>query len=133
MTDIFGDFRRLVIAALDDLAARGALPSGLDAARVAVEPPRDPAHGDLATNAAMVLAGQAKQNPMALAEKLANALSGRELESAFYKGSDFTVTITRPGFLNLRLDPSLWHAQLRAILQVGTAYGDSDLGSGERV
>ena len=57
VNNIFGDFRRLVIAALDDLAARGALPSGLDFTRVAVEPPRDPAHGDLATNAAMVLAG----------------------------------------------------------------------------
>ncbi len=72
--NIFGDFRRLVIAALDDLAARGALPSGLDFARVAVEPPRDPAHGDLATNAAMVLAGAAKQNPMALAEMIAASL-----------------------------------------------------------
>ena len=63
MTDIFGDFRRLVIAALDDLAARGELPSGLDFGRVAVEPPRDPAHGDLATNAAMVLAGKCQAMP----------------------------------------------------------------------
>src|SRR4051794_8840846 len=131
MTDIFGDFRRLVIAALDDLAARGALPSGLDLSRVAVEPPRDPAHGDLATNAAMVLAGQAKQNPMALAEQLVAALSGRELKSAFYSGGGFTVTVTRPGFLNVRLDPVVWHAQLRAILHAGTAYGDSDFEGGE--
>jgi arginyl-tRNA synthetase len=131
MTDIFGDFRRLVIAALDDLAARGALPGGLDFGRVAVEPPRDPAHGDLATNAAMVLAGQAKQNPMALAEKIAAALSGRELASAGYRGGDFTVSATRPGFLNIRLDPAVWHTQLRAILQAGTGYGDADLGGGE--
>ncbi|HEX2150755.1 MAG TPA: arginine--tRNA ligase, partial [Stellaceae bacterium] len=133
MNNIFGDFRRLVIAALDDLAAQGALPSGLDFGRVAVEPPRDPAHGDLATNAAMVLAGAAKQNPMALAQRIADALSGRELESAGYKGSGFTVTATRPGFLNVRLDPAVWHAQLRAILRAGTAYGDNDLGRGERV
>ena len=74
---------------------RGALPSGLDFARVAVEPPRDPAHGDLATNAAMVLAGAVKQNPMALAEMIAASLSGRELESAGYRGSGFTaLTIT---------------------------------------
>src|SRR3954454_4537557 len=106
MANIFGDFRRVLLSALDDLVAEGALPSGLDVARVAVEPPRDPAHGDLATNAAMVLAGQAKQNPMALAEKLADALSGRELQSAFYKGGGFTVTVTRPGFLNVRLDPA---------------------------
>src|SRR5689334_20717943 len=131
MTNIFGDFRRLVIAALDDLAAQGVLPSGLDIARVAVEPPRDPAHGDLATNAAMVLAGQAKQNPMALAETLAASLAGRELESAGYKGGGFTVTAARPGFLNVRLEPPVWHAQLRAILHAGTAYGDADLGGGE--
>ena len=133
MTNIFGDFRRLVIAALDDLAAQGDLPSGLDFGRVAVEPPRDPAHGDLSTNAAMVLARDAKQNPMALAERIAASLSERELESAGYKGSGFTVTATRPGFINVRLDPAVWHAQLRAILRAGAAYGDTDLGGGERV
>jgi arginyl-tRNA synthetase len=133
MTDIFGDFRHLVIAALNDLAAQGALPSGLDFGRVAVEPPRDPAHGDLATNAAMVLAGQVKRNPMALAELIAAALSGRALESAGYRGGDFTVTAARPGFLNITLDPEVWHAQLRAILRTGTAYGDGDLGGGEKV
>ena len=53
MTDIFADFRRLVLAALDELAAKGGLPRGLDSSRVAVELPRDPAHGDLSTNAAM--------------------------------------------------------------------------------
>src|SRR3954466_2940494 len=119
MTDIFGDFRRLVIAALDDLAASGVLPSGLDVARVAVEPPRDPTHGDLATNAAMVLAGRAKQNPMALAEHIAAALSGRELKTAGYLGSGFTVAAARPGFLNIKLDPAVWHAQLRAVLRAG--------------
>ncbi len=131
--NIFADFRRLVIAALDDLAAAGTLPPGLDFGRVAVEPPRDAAHGDLATNAAMVLAGPAKQNPMALAERIAAALSGRALESAGYTGSGFTVTAQRPGFLNVRLDPAVWHAQLRAILLAGTAYGDTDLGRGEKV
>ncbi|MGE3783203.1 MAG: arginine--tRNA ligase [Alphaproteobacteria bacterium] len=133
MTDIFAGFRRLVIAALEELAARGSLPMGLDFGRVAVEPPRDPAHGDLATNAAMVLAGPAKQNPMALAELIAAALSGRMLETAGYRGSGFTVTAQRPGFLNVRLDPAVWHAQLRAVLLAGTAYGDTDLGRGEPV
>ena len=133
MTDIFGDFRRLVIAALDELAAQGALPAGLDYGRVAVEPPRDAAHGDLATNAAMVLAGATKQNPMALAEKIAAALAGRELVSGDYRGRGFAVAAARPGFLNIRLDPAVWQAQLRAILQAGTAYGDSTLGGGEKV
>ena len=71
MTDIFADFRRLVLAALDELAAKGGLPHGLDSRRVAVELPRDPAHGDLSTNAAMVLAGAVKENPMVLAQRIA--------------------------------------------------------------
>src|SRR4051812_43840463 len=100
--NIFADFRGLVLAALDDLVGVGELPGGLDFGRVAVEPPRDPAHGDLATNAAMVLAGPLKQNPMALAEKIGAALAGRELESAGYRGTGFAVSAARPGFLNIR-------------------------------
>ncbi|HZK90011.1 MAG TPA: arginine--tRNA ligase [Stellaceae bacterium] len=134
MSDIFGDFRRLVLAALNDLAAAGALPSGLDAARVAVEPPRDPSHGDLSTNAAMVLAGQVKQNPMELAEAIAAALAGRDLTSAGYRGSGFSAAVAKPGFINIRLVDKVWHAQLRAILEAGTAYGDSPgVGAGPRV
>src|SRR5438105_154284 len=115
MTDIFGDFRRLVLAALGDLEAQGALPPGFDFHRVAVEPPRDPSHGDLATNAAMVLASAAKQNPMALAEQLAAALAGWELTTGDYRGHGFTATAARPGFLNIRFEPAVWYAQLRAI------------------
>jgi len=74
MTNIFADFRRVVLTALDDLKERGDLPGGLDFGRVAVEPPRDPSHGDLATNAAMVLAGTARENPIALADRIAAAL-----------------------------------------------------------
>src|SRR5947208_618455 len=133
MANIFGDFRRVLLSALDDLVAEGALPAGLDVARVAVEPPRDPAHGDLATNAAMVLAGAVKQNPMVLAEKIAAALHGRELATGDYRGSGFSVHAVKPGFLNIRLDPTVWHAQLRAILEAGTAYGDSSVGQNQRV
>jgi arginyl-tRNA synthetase len=133
MADIFGDFRRLVVAVLDGLAAAGVLPAGLDFARVAVEPPRDPSHGDLSTNAAMVLAGQVKQNPLALAEKIAAALSAQELATADYRGSGFTAEVAKPGFINIRLEPAVWHAQLRAILEAGTAYGDSAIGAGKNV
>jgi arginyl-tRNA synthetase len=133
MGDIFGDFRRLVLAALNDLTAAGTLPPGLDFARVAVEPPRDQAHGDLSTNAAMVLAGQAKRNPLELAEAIAGALASRELATADYRGSGFTAAVARPGFINIRLDPAIWHAQLRLILAAGVAYGDSDAGAGRRV
>ncbi len=133
MTNLYSDFRRLVVAALDDLVQQGALPPGLDFSRVAVEPPRDPAHGDLATNAAMVLAGPLKENPMALAERIAGALTGRELATGAYRGAGFTVAAARPGFINIKLDPPVWHAQLRAILHAGTSFGDSEIGGSERV
>jgi len=133
MTNIFSDFRRLVMAAIDDLAAGGALPPELEFSRVAVEPPRDPAHGDLATNAAMVLAGALKENPMVLAERITAALKGRGLVTGDYRGSGFTVAAAKPGFINIRLAPEVWHAQLRAILRAGTVFGDSPVGGGERV
>jgi arginyl-tRNA synthetase len=133
MTNIFTDFRRLVVAAIEDLAATGALPPGIDLAHVTVEPPRDPAHGDLASNAAMVLARSASENPMRLAERITGALVGRELISGDYQGSGFTATVARPGFINVELAPEVWHAQLRAILRAGTAFGDSAVGRGERV
>lgn len=133
MTNIFADFRRVVLTALDDLKERGDLPGGLDFGRVAVEPPRDPSHGDLATNAAMVLAGTARENPIALAGRIAAALAGRELITGDYRGPGFTAAPARPGFINIKLDPEVWHAQLRAILRAGTGFGDSTLGTGERV
>ncbi len=133
MTNIFADFRRVVLAAIEDLVANRELPAGLDLRRVAVELPRDPAHGDLATNAAMVLAGTLKQNPMALAERIAAALAGRELVTGDYRGPGFTAAPAKPGFINIRFVPEIWHAQLRAILRAGTAFGDSHIGRGEPV
>jgi arginyl-tRNA synthetase len=133
MTNIFSDFRRLVVAALDELAADGGLPRGLDFSRVTVEPPRDPAHGDLATNAAMVLAGVVKEKPMALADRIGAAIVRRELTTGDYRGSGFTIAPAKPGFINVRLAAEVWRAQLRAILQAGTAFGDSTLGGGERM
>jgi arginyl-tRNA synthetase len=133
MTNIFTDFRRLIVAAIEDLAAAGALQPGIDLSRVTVEPPRIPAHGDLASNAAMVLARSASENPMQLAERIASALVGRELVSGDYQGSGFTATVARPGFINVELAPEVWHAQLRAILRGGAGFGDAPLGSGEPV
>ena len=133
MVNIFSDFRGLVLTALDDLAVQGGLPRGLDFGRVTVEPPRDPAHGDLATNAAMVLAGPVRENPMALAERIAAALVGRELITGDYRGTGFTAAPARPGFINIRLNPEVWHAQLRAILRAGTVFADSAIGRDERV
>ena len=133
MSNIFQDVRWLVIAAIDDLVGQGTLPQGLDLARVAIEPTRDPAHGDLATNAAMVLAGAVKENPMALAERIGAALSGRDLITGDYRGLGLIVAAARPGFLNITLAPEVWQAQLRAILRAGDSFGDSALGGGERV
>jgi arginyl-tRNA synthetase len=123
--DLFAHFRSVVIAELGELAREGVLPQGLDLARVAVEPPRDPAHGDVSTNAAMVLAKAAKLAPRSLAERLAARLQGEaEIVAAEVAG---------PGFINLRIADPFWHARLADILAAGPAYGDSEMGQGRRV
>jgi len=111
--------------ALNALEAAGTLPAGLDRAAITVEPPRDPSHGDLATNAAMVLAKPAATNPRALAESIAAELRKIDAVTA--------VDIAGPGFLNLRLAPSVWSDELNAIARLGTDYGRSDLGKGKTV
>ncbi|MEJ1992837.1 MAG: arginine--tRNA ligase, partial [Maritimibacter sp.] len=98
--NLFADIRELVIGALDALVAEGALPQGLSFDNVAVEPPRDAAHGDMATNAAMVLAKPAGLKPRDIAE----ALAGKLTEDA--RISD--AMVAGPGFLNLRLDGAAW-------------------------
>ncbi len=123
--NVFADFRRAVLDAVQQLAAQQVLPEGLPLQAVAVEPPRDPSHGDLATNAAMVLAKPAKLNPRLLAEKLQPLLAALPSVTA--------VEIAGPGFINLRLDPAHWQAQAAVILKAGTAYGDSQLGRNEPV
>ena len=133
MTNLFSDFRRVVLAALDEVCDGAGPPQGLDFGRVAVELPRDPAHGDLSTNAAMVLAGAVKRNPMALAEQMVAALSGRQFVTGDYCGSGFTAAAAKPGFINIRLAPEIWHSQLRAILRTGAAFGDSTIGAGKPV
>ncbi len=123
--NLFADIRALVVAALGDLARDGLLPGGLDLTQVAVEPPRDAAHGDMATNAAMVLAKPAAMPPRAIAEALAARLT-----------ADPRITqaeVAGPGFLNLRLAPALWQAVVRAALVEGAEFGRSNLGAGARV
>jgi arginyl-tRNA synthetase len=110
---------------LDALEAEGALAPGLSRNAVAVEPPRDPSHGDLATNAAMVLAKPAGTNPRALAELIAPRLADLpEVTGAEIAG---------PGFINIRLDRAVWEEELRAILADGDDYGRSDMGKGRTV
>ncbi|WP_213982314.1 arginine--tRNA ligase [Sphingomonas sp. dw_22] len=108
--------------ALDALVLAGDLPAGLERRAVTVEPPRDPSHGDLATNAAMVLAKPAGTNPRALAEKIA-----AELEKLPEVAS---VSVAGPGFINMSLTDDTWRAELGEILKAGENYGRSTIGSG---
>jgi len=121
-------FRQLqgdIAIALEALAGAGKLPEGLDITRVAVEPPRDPAHGDVATNAAMVLAKDAGVSPRHLAAELVGPLSEiAGVESAEVAG---------PGFINLRMESGFWHARLAELLRAGEGYGASSIGLGEAV
>jgi len=115
----------LVRAALEGLFAEGRLPAGLPLDTVLVEPPRDPAHGEAATNAALLLAKPAGLRPMELAERLAGALAGA--------GEVLEATAAPPGFVNLRLDPAFWRRSLRTVLELGADYGKVDLGRGRPV
>ena len=123
--NLFADIRALVVAAIDAMVADGALPAGLDLTAVTVEPPRDPAHGDMATNAAMVLAKPAGQPPRAIAEALARHLSADPRVAG--------VEAAGPGFLNLRLSPVVWQGVVKAALLQGSEFGRSSLGGNLKV
>ena len=120
--NIFADFTERVIKAVQGLDLKDKEGAPLELSRITVEPPRDPSHGDLATNAAMVLAKNAGQNPRALAETLAAALR------ADADVSD--VDVAGPGFVNMRLSDGFWQAHLKTILAEGSDYGRSSIGAG---
>ncbi|MGY6548819.1 MAG: arginine--tRNA ligase [Roseinatronobacter sp.] len=123
--NLFSDIHAVVMAALEELIAEGLLPAGLDLGAVTVEPPRDPAHGDMATNAAMVLAKPAGMKPRDIAEALADRLTRDPRVTA--------ADVAGPGFLNLRLAPECWQAVVAAALAQGTDFGRSVMGQGLRV
>ena len=122
---LFSRFSNHIDAALDALVARDALPSGLDRSAISVEPPRDPAHGDVATNAAMVLAKPAGMNPRALADLLVAELGAL--------GEVTEASVAGPGFINLRLVDDSWRDELALIFSEGGDYGRSTIGQGRRV
>jgi arginyl-tRNA synthetase len=101
------------------------LGSGADLSRVVVEPPKDPSHGDMATNAAMVLAREARTKPRELAEKIAAGLRADNLIAS--------VDVAGPGFINLTLKVAVWADTLRNVLRQGNSYGRSAIGAGEKV
>jgi arginyl-tRNA synthetase len=123
--NLFNDIRDLVLAEVAAMVAAGELPAGLETAAIAVEPPRDAAHGDMATNAAMVLAKPAGLPPRQIAEALAAGLAADpRIEAAQVAG---------PGFLNLTLKPAVWQGVVRTVLDAGPDYGRSTLGAGKKV
>ena len=124
MMNLFTDLRGVVLAALQQMTQAGELPEGLDFGNVAVEPPRDPAHGDMATNAAMVLAKPAGMKPRDIAERLAARLTDPRIAAAEVAG---------PGFLNLRLSPAVWQGVVGTAIREGDAFGRSDIGAGQKV
>ena len=123
--NLFSDIRALVLDRLAAMAAAGDLPAGLDLSNVAVEPPRDAAHGDMATNAAMVLAKPAGKKPREIADTLAGLLASDARIA--------TAEVAGPGFLNLRLAPDVWAGVVGAALAAPDAFGRSDMGAGQRV
>ena len=122
---LYQQYAGLLDGVLEDLVTDGALPADLDRRKVTVEPPRDPAHGDLSTNAAMVLAKSAGMNPRALAEAIKPKLEALPPVTS--------VEIAGPGFINLKLTSDAWRDELRTILNEGDAYGLSTIGGNERV
>jgi arginyl-tRNA synthetase len=122
--NIFADFNARIVKAVEALDLKDKDGGALDLSRIAVEPPRDASHGDLATNAAMVLAKPTGQNPRALAERLVEALrADADIASADVAG---------PGFVNLRLKDGFWQAHLAALLGEGRNYGRSRIGGGRK-
>ena len=123
--NLFTMFREAVAQAVAELGARGDLPAEIDCGAIVVEPPRDPDHGDVTTNAAMVLSKAAGQKPRDLAGKLAAALGRHPAVRA--------ADVAGPGFINLRLADSFWIERLAEILRTGVGYGDSESGQGIKV
>jgi arginyl-tRNA synthetase len=106
-------------------ATSAALGSGAEVSRIVVEPPRDQTHGDMATNAAMVLSKDAGKKPRELAENIATQLRADDKVAS--------VDVAGPGFINLTLKPRVWGEELRLVLEAGKDYGRSDIGKGERI
>jgi arginyl-tRNA synthetase len=122
---LFAEMLARVHAVCGALAAAGGWPANIDLSRVVVEPPRDASHGDMATNAAMVLAKEAKAKPRDLAEAIAARLRSDDLIAS--------VDVAGPGFINLTLKPSAWADALRTVLREGAGYGKSAVGAGEKI
>ena len=123
--NIYKDLQNKIKVIVENLSAAGDLPGGLDLSNMTLESPRDPAHGDMATNVAMILTKQAKMNPRQIAEMVSTRLE--QLDEVA------SVSVAGPGFINLNLKPDFVLAQVNAILAAGQAYGQSDVGAQEKI
>jgi arginyl-tRNA synthetase len=123
--NIFAEMLERVRRASEHLIAAGVLPAGIDLLRVTMEPPRDAARGDMATNVAMVLAKDAGKKPRELAEALGERLRADALVAK--------VEIADPGFINLTLKSSAWRTTLQNAVQLGAQFGRCDIGSGKPI
>lgn len=123
--NLFATMQGEVLRALDQLVAAGELPTDLPSDRITVAPPRDGAHGEMATNAALILAKAARRNPRDLAGRIADALGGCELVAR--------AEVAGAGFVNLTLHPSAWHGAVAAAISTGSEFGRSEMGGGRRV
>ena len=123
--NVYAQFKNVVEEALQGLVVQGELPANLNFGNITVEPPRDASHGDLATNAALVLAKQAKMNPRQIASLLAPELAAVDRV--------VKADIAGPGFINITLDSAYWQAQVQEILKTGLAFGDLSVGGGKPV
>lgn len=123
--NIYHHFESEISSLLNSLSAEGTLPADLETGGISCETPRDPSHGDLATNAAMVLAKRAGMKPRDLAEIIASGLARVEGVS--------DVNIAGPGFINLKLEPRMWQDRINDILTAGADWGKSEIGAGKTV
>ena len=123
--NIFNTFKDIISLEIEDMQKAGTLPAGLEAGAISVAASREDAHGDLATNAALVLAKQAGRQPREIAAPLAEKLR---------KNPDVAdVEVAGPGFINLTLKPEVWRRLLIDVLRSGPAYGASNIGAGKAV
>jgi arginyl-tRNA synthetase len=123
--NFFHSFREDILAVIQTLIQAGQLPEGIELDKITTEPPRDPSHGDIATNAALILSKPAQKSPRDIAPLIAEHLHSLP--------SVEEVSVAGPGFINLRLSSQFWYQQLSTILQEKERYGDSNLGLGEKI
>lgn len=123
--NFFYSFKHKILEGIDSLVKEGALPEGLSFDAVTAEPPRESSHGDIATNAALVLSKKAGKSPRDIAQALARKLE--EIPDVI------ACEVAGPGFINMRLSDGFWQEQLRQMLSLGSHYGDSQVGQGQKV